>query len=179
MSVLVMNTTQHHAIRRNAQGFTLVELAVVILLIGITLVFAAPRLPQSPLIDPTSSAARWIIVNVRDLKERAVREQTQYTLHVGIDGSRFWVTHEDMTTEEQERAKAAGYSLPGDLRVADVEFPDTSRLLSGQVDIDFYERGYSDRVMLHLADGEERMSFQIEPFLTRVKVFDEYVSFGG
>ncbi len=179
MSALLMKTTAAHPIGSRQQGLTLVELAVVILLISITLVFAAPRLPESPLMDPTRSAARWIILNVRDLKERAVREQTQYTLHVGIDDSRFWVTHEDMTAEEQERAQAESYRLPGDLRVADVEFPDASRLLSGQVDIDFYERGYSDRVMLHLAEGEERMSLQIEPFLSRVKVFDEYVSFGG
>ena len=60
-----------------------------------------------------------------------------------------------------------------------MQFPDTSRLLSGQADIAFHKKGYSDRVMLHIADGEDRMSFQIEPFLSRVKVYDHYVSFEG
>jgi hypothetical protein len=33
--------------------------------------------------------------------------------------------------------------------------------------------------MLHIADGQYRMSFQIEPFLSRVKVYERYVSFEG
>ncbi|KPJ78740.1 MAG: hypothetical protein AMJ54_02095 [Deltaproteobacteria bacterium SG8_13] len=164
---------------RPDQGFTLVELAVVILLISLTLVFAAPRLPEPPLIDPAGTLARWIILNVRDLRERAVREQNRFTLHVGIDNSRFWVTHAAMTAEQQQQAEEAGYRLPAGVRIADVEYPDGSRLLSGQADIAFHVRGYSDRVMLHIADGEDRMSFQIEPFLSRVKVYDRYVSFKG
>ena len=161
------------------RGFTLVELAVVILLIGITLVFAAPRLPESPLVDSTGTAARWIILNVRDLKQRAVRERRQYTLHVGIDVGQFWITHVAMTEEERDQARQSGYQLPAGMRVADVEYPDASRLQSGQADIAFRAQGYSDRVMLHIAAGEDRMSFQIEPFLSRVKVFDRYVSFQG
>ena len=155
------------------------ELAVVILLISITLVFAAPRLPELPFDDPAGAAARWIILNVRELKERAVREQKQYTLHVSIEGNRFWVTREGMSVEERKQAEEDSYRLPGAIRVADVEFPDTSRMLSGQADIAFHKKGYSDRVMLHIADGEDRMSFQIEPFLSRVKVYDRYVSFEG
>ena len=161
------------------RGFTLVELAVVILLISITLVFALPRLPESPLIDPNGAAARWIILNVRNLKERAVREQTQFTLHVGIDGNRFWITHEAMSEEDRQQAEEKGYRLPGGMRVEDVQYPDSSRLMSGQADIAFYKKGYSDRVMLHIADGDDKMSFQIEPFLSRVKVYDQYVSFEG
>lgn len=163
----------------NGHGFTLVELAVVILLISITLMFALPRLPELPLVDPAGTAARWIIVNVRDLKERAVREQKQYTLHVSIDGNRFWITHEAMTDEERQTAEKNDYRLPGALRVAEVEFPDATRQLSGQADIAFHKKGYSDRVMLHIADGQDRMSFQIEPFLSRVKVYDRYVGFEG
>lgn len=160
-------------------GFTLVELAVVILLISITLVFAVPRLPESPLVDPSGKTARWIILNVRDLKERAVREQKQFTLHVDIDTSQFWVTHEAMSAEERAQAEQHGYRLPAGVQVADVEYPDRSRLLSGQADIVFYRKGYSDRVMLHIADGQERMSFQIEPFLSRVKVYERYAGFEG
>ena len=168
-----------HPDARFERGFTLVELAVVILLISITLVFAAPRLPELPLLDSSDTAARWIILNVRDLKQRAVREKKQFTLHVGIDGGQFWITHVAMTEAEIDQAKETGYRLPAGMRVADVEYPDASRLVSGQADIAFHEQGYSDRVMLHITDGQERMTFQIEPFLSRVKVYDRYVSFQG
>ena len=161
------------------RGFTLVELAVVILLISITLIFAVPRLPESPFVDSTGKVARWIILNVRDLKARAVREQKLFTLHVGIDDGRFWITHEAMSEEEKEQAQENDYRLPERMRVADVEYPDASRIQSGQVDIAFHAKGYSDRVMLHIDDGEDRMSFQIEPFLSHVKVYERYVSFGG
>ena len=164
---------------RGRDAFTLVELAVVILLISITLVFTAPRLPELPLGDSTGTAVRWIILNVRNLKEKAVREQIQYTLHVGIDGNRFWVTHEAMTEEERELAEQQGFQLPAGMRVADVEYPDASRLLAGKAEIAFYKKGYSDRVLLHITEGDDRLSFQIEPFLTRVKVYERYVSFEG
>ena len=162
---------------RSNSGFTLIEIAVVILLIGITLLFAAPRLPESLLSEPSKSASRWIILKVQSLKNQSVKEHKQYSLHADINTDRFWSTSESMSEEEKLEAEDNSYQLPGGLNLVDVTYPDGEKISSGQVDIRFYGKGYSDRAILHINDGEDKISLQIEPFLSRVKYYDNYVEF--
>jgi prepilin-type N-terminal cleavage/methylation domain-containing protein len=161
------------------QGFTLIEIAVVILLISIMLLVAVPRLPDSPLTDQTRKTKRWVILKVQDLKERAVRDQKTYTLHVGIDSKRLWVTSADMTEESLEQAEKNAFKLDGELRVLGVEYPEDQKVESGRAAINFYAKGYSDRAIIHMTDNETRFSFQIEPFLSNVKMHDAYTGFEG
>ena len=163
--------------KRSNSGFTLIELAVVIFLIGVTLLFAAPRLPETLLSEPSKSASRWIILKVQSLKNQSVKEHKQFMLHADINTDRFWSTSESMSEEEKLEAADKGYQLPGGLNLVDVTYPDGEKASSGQVDIRFYEKGYSDRAILHIDDDEDKISLQIEPFLSRVKYYDSYVEF--
>jgi prepilin-type N-terminal cleavage/methylation domain-containing protein len=159
------------------RGFTLIEIAVVILLISIMLLVAVPRLPDSPLTDQTRKTKRWVILMVQDLKERAVRDQKTYRLHVGIDSKQLWVTSDDMTDESKEKAEKNAFKLDEDLKVLDVEYPGDQRVESGRADILFFAKGYSDRAIIHMADSDARFSFQIEPFLSNVKLYNAYTGF--
>lgn len=159
------------------RGFTLIEIAVVILLISIMLLVAVPRLPDSPLTDQTRKTKRWVILKVQDLKERAVRDQKTYTLHVGIDSKRLWITSDDMSEESKEQAEKNALKLDEDLKVLDVEYPGDQRVESGRADIAFFAKGYSDRAIIHMADMDTRFSFHIEPFLSNVKLYDAYTGF--
>lgn len=159
------------------RGFTLIEIAVVILLISIMLLVALPRLPDSPLTDQTRKTKRWIILKVQDLKESAVRDQKTYTLHVGLESKRLWVTSADMSEEDLEKAEKKAFKLGEELKVLDVEYPGDRKVESGQADISFFAKGYSDRAIIHMADTDKRFSFQIESFLSNVKMRDGYASF--
>jgi prepilin-type N-terminal cleavage/methylation domain-containing protein len=158
-------------------GFTLIEIAVVILLISIMLLVAVPRLPDSPLTDQTRKTKRWLILKVQDLKARAVRDQKAYTLHVGIDSKQLWVTSDDMSDEGKDQAEKNAFKLDEDLKVLDVEYPGDRKVESGRADILFFAKGYSDRVIIHMADSDARFSFQIEPFLSNVKLYGAYTGF--
>jgi len=159
-------------------GFTLIELMVVISLISIMLFWSIPRFQNALVLDNTKKVSRWIIAQVQHLKESAVRCQKLYILHVGIDENRLWVTNESMTEKELENARLKGFELPEDVRVKDVEYPGGEKVSAGQADICFYKKDYSDMALIHIQDnGDKQLSLLIEPFLSKIKLYQEYVGF--
>ncbi len=160
------------------QGFTLIELIVVITLISLMLFFVIPRFQVDVLSDNTNKVSRWIMLKVHSLKEKAVREQKLYVLHISLDSNRLWVTSEIMSQEELQAAEANGYELSDNINLLDVEYPDEEKISVGRADIYFYKKGYSDKAIIHISnDDNERRSFLIEPFLSHVRLYDKYIGF--
>ena len=160
------------------RGFTLIELVVVVALISIVLFLAIPRFRGDFLTDSTKKVSRWILINIPALKENAFREQKRYVLHVGIDSQKMWITHDGMSDQEVQDAEFDAYKLPDDIKFQDVEFPDEQIISAGRADIYFYEKGYSDKAIIHMVhDEDQRWSFLIEPFLPRVYLYEKYVGF--
>ena len=158
------------------KGFTLIELVVFVALISIMLFLAIPRFQSDFFTDSTKKVSRWIMYKVPALKENAFRKQKKYVLHVGIDSEKLWITHEGMSDEELQDAEMDGYKLPDDIKLQDVEFPDEQVISAGRADIYFYEKGYSDKAIIHMVhDDDHRLSFLIEPFLPQVHLYNKYV----
>ena len=163
---------------RSNSGFSLLELLVVIALIAITLVFSLPRFKPVFLIDDKKSVSRWIIARVLHLKKQAVVDQKLQTLHVDIDGHRFWVTDEETPLEAYTDAKKRGYRLPDSLRVADVEYPGRGKVAIGTARINFSRESYNDFAVIHMKDQKGNpFTFIIEPFLMKVRWYDRHVGF--
>ncbi|MEE4605914.1 MAG: type II secretion system protein [Desulfobacteraceae bacterium] len=163
---------------RQCRGFTLIELIVVIALIGLMLFFSLPRIQNNPFLDGSKKSARWLIGKVQALKESAIRDQKQYSLHFDLDSGRIWETNESMSQEDYENAELNSYALPDDVRIVDVEYPAKEKITTGQTEITFYKAGYTDKAFIHMQEGDTYLSFLIEPFLSNIKVIEEYVGFG-
>ena len=161
----------------NIRGYTLMELLVVIALMGIMIGFSVPRLHDMLYLDDTRKASRWIIGKVHALREAAIQKQKQYILHIDPGTNRIWDTEESMSEEDRDEAALNAKVLPGDIEIIDVEFPIGGKVGTGRADITFYKSGYSDKALIHIQDDDEQMSFLIEPFLTKVRLFDKYASF--
>lgn len=162
------------------RAFTLIELIVVISLISILLAFAIPRLDNSFFSNNKRKLSSWILLNVKSLKEKAVREQTKNILVVDIDNNQMWVSGESVSGESVsgDTPKGNEYKLPDGFRLMDVEFLNDEKITSGIAEIHFYGRGYSDKALIHIEDRDEnRFSYLIEPFLLHVKIKDQYVEF--
>ena len=158
------------------QGFTLIELIVVISLVGLMLFFAVPRFQGAVFQDNTKQVSRWVIFKVQALKKNAVREQQRYVLHIDLDANTIWTTHDAMTEEERQTAQTNGYHIPADINVLDVEYPDGKKVSTGQADIHFYVRGFSDKAIIHIENSHNlQRSFLIEPFLSSVRIYQEYI----
>jgi len=174
---IVFNNGPRTTHNGHASGFTLLELIVVISLLGIMLVLAVPRFHETLFLDESKTSSRWIIGKIQSLKEAAVRNQKHYTLHIDLDSERFWETDESMSLEAIENAALNAASLPSGLKISDIEYPIRGKINSGQADITFYKNGYSDKVLIHLQDGQTDVSYLIEPFLSDVSRYEAYVGF--
>ena len=117
------------------------------------------------------------MAKVQTLKESALRDQKQYTLHFDLDSGRVWESNEAMSQEDLESAVLNSYALPDDIRIIDIEYPTRGKVYSGQADITFYKAGYTDKALVHMQEGDTYMSFLIEPFLSEVQFFEKYASF--
>lgn len=188
----VGNWSNHgqHVLSRHPEkvkGFTLIELTVVIALVSILFFFSIPRLQNEILTDPTQKTARWLLSNVRSLKERSYREKKDYVLYIDTDNHAFWmsermVDEEDAAEKERdvsaENKAARSFNLPEGIRILDVEFPGSEEVPTGVAEIMFYAKGYSDTAFIHMEDEDnQRLSFLIEPFLMDVRYYEEYVGF--
>jgi prepilin-type N-terminal cleavage/methylation domain-containing protein len=158
-------------------GYTLLELIVVMALIGIVFFFAVPRFEGSFLIDDAKQSSRWLIGKLQTLREEALRTRRQQVLHIDLDANRLWETTEAMTPEEADRAVRRAQRPPGGGRVISVDFPSQGRVNAGRADIRFSRDGHSDRALIHLQNGDTTTSFLLEPFLSRVKMFDRMIGF--
>jgi len=158
-------------------GFTLLELIVVISLLGIMLVLTVPRFHETLFLDESKTSSRWIIGKIQALKEAAIRNQKDYTLHIDLDSERYWETNDSMSPEDIENASLNGAALPDGLKITDIEYPIHGKINSGQADITFYKGGYSDKVFIHLQDGDSDVSYLVEPFLSEVNRYEAYVGF--
>lgn len=163
---------------RNPNGFTLIELIVVMTIIGTVFFFTIPRFRNTLFLNPENKVSRYVIETIKTLKENAFREQKRYTLHVGLDTNTLWVSDESMEAEAVEQAAQQAYQLPEEIRLVDVEFPDGEKIASDRADIFFYPRGYSDKVLIHLeTDDNEEITYSMEPFLSDIIIYERHVGF--
>lgn len=166
------------AVFLDKKGYTLVELIVVVLLIGLVLTLAVPRLRNALLTDNLKGTARKMIGIINNLRNEAIREQRDYFLHLDLDANRFWVSYGSMTDEERAVASEEGSSLPPDIRIHDLWIKGEGKMVEGVTRIMFARRGYTQKSAIHLSseDGRE-LTLVLSPFLGKVKVINKYVDF--
>lgn len=157
----------------NRSAFTLIELIVVITLISVMLFFTVPRLERTFFIKDPRRLSSWLLLNVKDLKSRAVKSQVEQVLYVDLDENKMWTGSANMDETAGAGSKPEGFSPPPGYRIIDVMFPRDVRVSSGTARIRFYPKGYSDRAVIHVeTDENRRVSYVIEPFLPQVTVRD-------
>jgi type II secretory pathway pseudopilin PulG len=158
-------------------GFTLMELIVVTCLLSLFLMFSIPRLQSVMPTDHLNAVVRRIQFTVTELKNASLQNCRFYTLHLDMDQRLMWISHEFMTEADMEAAKKSGFRLPADVRIQNVDRPDSGKTSSGSVDIIFSSRGYSSKAIIHLKGAAGSVSLLIESFLPDVGYFNRRISF--
>ena len=165
---------KHHTIK----GFTLIELMVILIFIGIVLTFTIPKVQTGIVTDDLKASTRQMIGLIRGLKDEAVREHKVCFLHFDLESDRYWIDSTIMSEEERARAAENAFSLPGGVHVLDVWFRDKGKQMIGRTAIRFSEKGYIQPSVIHLGSEDDRVfTLELSPFLGKVKIYEEYIEF--
>lgn len=163
----------------NRKGYTLIELALVIVLLGLTLAVTIPKFRQTILTNNLNTTTRRIIGLADGLREEAIRQQVVCFLYFDLEGNRYWSITSAMTQEERDTARDAASRLPADVRLTDVWTNEEGKKMAGEAVIFFSKKGYSDQAVIHLAsDSDKVKSLVFAPFLGTTKIYDTYVDLG-
>lgn len=161
---------------RAPSGFTLLELIIVLVLIGLLLVVSIPALRDRMFDDPLRAAARKMIGYIDGVRELAVREQQPYVLYIDLNENRLWYQREaDLQTGDVEVPEKGVLQLSGDVELRDVWMKAAGTVSEGIPELWVSRQGYLDRTIFHLETGdEETLSLKILPFIPTVEVVDGY-----
>jgi general secretion pathway protein H len=151
-------------------GFTLLELAVVLFIVGVLITVALPQLGDLSGARLESSARR-LTALVRYLNGEAAFRGRVCRLHYDLDQRSYWVT---VLSPGQGTAEfvadssplARPVQLPPTVAFADVQVPSVGRVTRGQVYTHFYPQGYTDPTVIRLRDQQARILTVMIPSLT-------------
>jgi len=159
------------------RGYTLIELSVVVLLIGMMLLIAVPRVRDILLNDDLKATTRQLVGAARELRNEAVREQLDYVLHLDLNQPGFWTYSADTTAEKRAEIRKGAIRFPEGIRIAGVRHPEEVRKTEGEALIRFFRKGYMEPTVVHLVKDDRAFTLVFNPFLQAVNVYEKYVDF--
>lgn len=166
------------SVPRKTKGYTLIELIVVMVLIGLMTALAVPRFRYAVLTDNLKTTTRKLVGLAKGLRSEAVREHQTFVLHFDLESNRFWIDRAGMTEEERILAREKASSLPRGVRILDIWLMGKGKKMAGEAAIRFNKNGYVQQSVIHLgADDGREFTLVLSPFLRRVKVIENYVEF--
>ena len=149
---------------REDEGFTLIEITVVMTLISIMLAMAVPSMRETLLTDQLSSTARRLIGTVRGLRNQAVSEQQPYLLHFDRAEKKIWFAPDKPSDDDEDDTILQGEVI----------------LPEGQKDDELItlwisKQGYMDETLIHLTDGDKTIGIFFSSFLATIKIFNNRI----
>jgi general secretion pathway protein H len=162
----------------NHQGFTLLELIVVMVLIGITVSFTVPQIGGFLVADQMKTTTRRLIGLVHQTASLARSERRAYLLSYQAGEHRFVAEPEveiEQTANQRDR-KIIALPVASSVMVGGIWSWFGGRSDGEERKIRFSRDGYIEPTILYLGEANGReMSVILSPFLGTVRVVDQYV----
>lgn len=162
----------------NESGFTLIELTIVILLLGLFSLLVLPRLPAVGE-DGLKSSARRIAGTAKYFFNESALSGRPHRLVYNLDEGTFRVRRIE---EDGEVVELSGTGreqrLRGDARFKDIAIPARGTFSRGEVTTEIEPVGWMEETVVHLEEeGGRALTLRIMPFTGTTEVFDGYREF--
>lgn len=160
------------------RGFTLVELVVVILLLGLTAALLVPKLANWGGDDLKGSTRRLAGI-VRYLYNETALTRREHRLIFDLEtGSYQAKVLETDGNLEPVLGPGRGGTLQGDVVFRDIVLPGRGKVTSGEAITVFHPGGWLDETFIHLsADDGREWTLRLAPLTGLLEIFEEYKDF--
>jgi len=162
---------------RDERGFTMVELGMVLLVLGIVMAIVLPRFGGTLERQQLRSTINVIHGTVRYLQAYAALTKRVYRLTFDLDRQVMSVCYfQGETCTPEASRELRDYVLPASVHILDVVSPQGTKTRAGEAATHFHPTGLAEPSIIHLGtDSNQKATLVIEPLAGRVKVFDDYV----
>jgi general secretion pathway protein H len=160
----------------NRRGFTLIEIAVVLVIIGMVMALVIPRLPSSES-ENLKISARTLAATLRYMQDRAATARATYFLRMepGTDNVKILEAAADGSEKEPEDTLLQKRPVKEGIQVADVVIPRLGKLSKDQVRLVVSAGGLRDLVTIHLRSPKGSFwTVMAFPSSGKVKVYEGY-----
>ncbi len=161
----------------HSKGFTLIEIAIVIVVLGIMISLVIPRLGEIGEANLKRSA-RHLTGMIRFLRDDAQAKKTVYRLKFDIQSGRYWAEALTVTSDQTTEFKrlqsvlANEGSLSGQTTFKDVQagsHPDEPYIL-------FTPDGWVEKAFIHLRDGNDKdFTLVVQPLTGDTELHEGYL----
>ena len=161
---------------RPDQGFTLVELLVVMILIGLILSLAVPRFSGFGEKEQLRSASRLLTGQILEAHSQAVTEARPWYVCLDLAKGESWLTTERPGRDEEKGDRIEMARLPRGLEFRDVFDQEESMVRREVFCFGFWSNGGNESGTIHLKNSlEEEMTLFLRPFLGRTEIGEGYL----
>jgi general secretion pathway protein H len=161
-------------------GFTLLELAVVLFIVGLLMTIAIPHLGNTSNARLEATARR-LAATVRYLSGEAALRNRPYRLNYDLDQHTYWITTLVTTQDHAEFRNdlsplSRPVQLPPSITFADIQTSGVGRISTGRLSTHFQPQGYADPTIIHLRNQQSRTITVLIPALTgEARIYEGYV----
>jgi type II secretion system protein H len=172
--------------RGRAAGFTLVELIVVVLIVGLMMMLAVTRLDFMVPKYRLRGAAREVASTLKQGKARAAATGKDVYLELDLSRGAYWllVAFPKAAGEGSGEVEVRGFeyqplmarSLPEGVQITDILFSDTEKVLEGTARLRLSPFGSSSSMIVNLKGRDDReLGLKLNGFSGTVSFYDGYV----
>lgn len=160
-------------------GFTLIELILVVFILGTAALLVAPRLSSFGA-GSLKGASRHFAGLIQYIAQESSVTKQSYRLYYDLRKGAYWVAvgqeaGEFVSYVETSDPLMGRRLLPKGISFEDVITAQQGRVTEGEAFTQFYPVGV-DKSLIHLREGEERWTLEINPLTGGVRVYSEYRS---
>ncbi|HPI93943.1 MAG TPA: type II secretion system protein [Deltaproteobacteria bacterium] len=159
----------------NSKGFTLIELMIVIVIVGITLGYIGPRIFSGIFASDMDQSVRDITTMIQLTRSSAVTKHKTYFIRFDLDNEKvaMYPMPESTGLEpemERERQLVEGVVLKS------VKSPYQSEKDRGEIDLKVTSEGVVEQGVIYIEGSFGRIyTLVVKPFSGTLKIYDHYV----